>query len=44
VRIADAFYLACAVALNAPLLTLDRRLIRSGASNATFVSLEIPEG
>jgi predicted nucleic acid-binding protein len=44
VRIADAFYLACAVALSAPLLTLDRRLIRSGASTATFVSLEIPEG
>ncbi|HUG49473.1 MAG TPA: type II toxin-antitoxin system VapC family toxin [Terrimesophilobacter sp.] len=44
VRIADAFYLACAIALDAPLLTLDRRLARSGASNATFVPLGIPEG
>jgi predicted nucleic acid-binding protein len=44
VRIADAFYLACAIALDAPLLTLDRRLVRSGAPNATFVPLGIPEG
>ena len=44
VRIADAFYLACAVAIDAPLLTLDRRLVCSGASNARFVPLGLPEG
>jgi predicted nucleic acid-binding protein len=39
VRIADAFYLACAVALDAPLLTMDERLMRSGASDARFVPI-----
>ncbi len=39
VRLADAFYLACAIALDTPLLTVDERLMRSGASEARFVPL-----
>ncbi|HEY5223468.1 MAG TPA: type II toxin-antitoxin system VapC family toxin [Microbacteriaceae bacterium] len=39
VRIADAFYVACALAVDAPILTLDQRLIRSAPEGVRFVSI-----
>lgn len=39
VRIADAFYVACALAVDAPILTMDRRLIRSAPAGVRFVAV-----
>ncbi|WP_308467000.1 type II toxin-antitoxin system VapC family toxin [Rathayibacter soli] len=40
VRVADAFYVACALAVDAPILTLDQRMIRSAPQGVRFVSFE----
>jgi predicted nucleic acid-binding protein len=40
VRISDSFYLACGIALDTPILTVDRRLMRVGVAGARFVSID----
>lgn len=39
IRVTDAFYVSCAHFLNAPILTLDQRLIRAAPEGVRFLSL-----